>query len=350
MSEKTELPTPQKLREARAQGQVPRSRLFTSGLVSCAALAALGLTAPRSALRLRALCTHLLSAPELRSGAALEEALAALAACALPVLGAALAAALAGGLLCAGFELHLELLAPKAERLDPFAGLARLFGTKQLKEVARALLVAAVVAAVFWLGVREQLPQALQAIRLDGVAALGATLALLRPALLRAGAVLLALGVADFLLARARLRKELMMSRQEVKQEHKNSDGDPHQKQKRRAVHRQLAQGGPARGVQKATAIVVNPTHIAIALRYRPEECEAPYLVAKGREEDALQLRREAQALGIPIIKDVPLARALVHYDVGEEVPDELYRAAAAVLRVALELQDADPHPGSETP
>ena len=84
--------------------------------------------------------------------------------------------------------------------------------------------------------------------------------------------------------------------------------------------------------MQKATAVVVNPTHIAVALRYDEAECDAPYIVAKGREEDALKLRRAAESLGIPVVRDIPLARALVHYDVGEEVPEELYQAAAAVL------------------
>ena len=88
--------------------------------------------------------------------------------------------------------------------------------------------------------------------------------------------------------------------------------------------------------------MVVNPTHIAVALRYAPDECEAPYLVAKGREEDALAIRREAKALGISIVRDIPLARSLIHYDVGEEIPEELYRAAAAVLKVALEARDSD--------
>jgi type III secretion protein U len=93
--------------------------------------------------------------------------------------------------------------------------------------------------------------------------------------------------------------------------------------------------------VQKATAVVVNPTHIAVALRYAEGESDAPYIVAKGREEDALKIRKEAESLEIPVVRDTPLARALVHYDVGEEVPEELYQAAAAVLKVALEASGA---------
>jgi type III secretion protein U len=126
-----------------------------------------------------------------------------------------------------------------------------------------------------------------------------------------------------------------------VKNEHKESEGDPHHKHQRRALHRQLAAGGPARGVRAATAVVVNPTHIAVAHRYEPKECDAPYLVAKGRESDALALRRAAEQLGIPVVRDIPLARSLVQFDVGMEIPEELYQAAAAVLTAALDAGTA---------
>lgn len=130
------------------------------------------------------------------------------------------------------------------------------------------------------------------------------------------------------------------MSHDEVRQEHKSAEGDPHAKAHRKAQQRRLSAGGPTRGVGRATAVVVNPTHIAIAIRYDSHECEAPYIVAKGREEDAVKIRQEAKALGLPIVKDIPMARALIHYDVGDEVPEELYQAAAAVLTVAQKEAD----------
>jgi type III secretion protein U len=133
-----------------------------------------------------------------------------------------------------------------------------------------------------------------------------------------------------------------MMTREEVKQEHKDSEGDPRHKAERKALHRQILAGGRARGVQKASAVVINPTHIAVALRYDEEECDAPYLVAKGRDREAQAIRNQAQRLGIPVVQDIPLARSLVQFDVGEEIPEELYQAAAAVLKVAFESQSAD--------
>jgi type III secretion protein U len=159
--------------------------------------------------------------------------------------------------------------------------------------------------------------------------------------MVKMSALLLVLGIADWALAKKRHIKDLMMSHEEVKQEHKNAEGDPHQKSKRKSLQKQLMKGGPARGVKAATVVVVNPTHIAIALRYAEDECEAPYLVAKGQAEDALALRREAAARGISVVRDIPLARSLIHYDVGEEIPEELYQAAAAILKVALQESEA---------
>jgi type III secretion protein U len=157
----------------------------------------------------------------------------------------------------------------------------------------------------------------------------------------RALLVAAALGGLDLLLARRRHRRALRMSREEVRREHREQEGDPRHRAHRRAAHRRLVLAGRARGVKSASVVVVNPTHVAVGLRWASEECDAPYLVARGREEEAAALRAEALALGIPIVRDVALARGLVQYDVGEEIPEELYRAAAVVLERALDRAEA---------
>jgi type III secretion protein U len=182
---------------------------------------------------------------------------------------------------------------------------------------------------------RSQGPLILRSVSREGVGTFALVLRFLEGLLVRGCLTLLILGGLDYVLAWRRHRKELMMTRDELKKEHRESEGDPRHRAQRRALHRALALGGPARGVQRATAVVVNPTHIAVALRYAPDECEAPYLVAKAREGEAVVLRGEAQRRGIPVVRDVALARSLVNYDVGEEIPEELYRAAAVVLKLA---------------
>ncbi|MCA2977322.1 MAG: EscU/YscU/HrcU family type III secretion system export apparatus switch protein [Myxococcaceae bacterium] len=342
MSEKTHEPTEQKLRQARDEGNIPKSKLLSAAAVTLSGLVATGAFAPESAAALMAWTRRLLSLEAGAPEAELLEALAVLARCLAPTLAGALAGAFAAGLPMAGVQLNLKLVEPKLENLNPVEGFKKLFKARQLVDLGKSLLVAALVALLVWDAVEASAPAVFRALSHDAVTAFRVLLSLAWPPLIRAAAVLLVLGLLDYGLARLRHAKDLMMSHDEVKQEHKNSEGDPHTKGQRKHLMKQLAMGGPARGVQKATAVVVNPTHLAVALRYDEAECDAPYIVARGREEDALAIRTEAQALGVPVIRDVPLARSLIHYDVGEEIPEELYQAAAAVLRVALESTDAN--------
>jgi type III secretion protein U len=345
MSEKTEKPSVKRLRDARRRGQIPRSRLLSSSAVTLGGLLGFVSFAPEGFERLKEWTARLFLESE--PVGVWEEGLWLMARMAGPALGGALLAALVVSVAMVGLELNMEHLTPKLERISPAAGLKRLFSVRPVIETAKALLVTAVVAALVWSEVEEVGPEALRAVWLEATVGVSHLVARLAALATRLACVLLILGVADYGLARARHIKELMMTREEVKREYKESEGDPHHKAQRKALHRQFAQGGPARGVQKATAVVVNPTHIAVALRYDSQECEAPYLVAKGREADALALRREAQRHGISVIRDVPLARSLIHYDVGEQIPEELYQAAAVVLRVAMESRNTDSSPRS---
>jgi type III secretion protein U len=338
MSEKTHQPTPKKLRDAAKKGQIPRSKLFTSAATTLGGLVGTLVFAERSGVRLAGWLRGILTSPDAASGSALLASVEVLARCAAPTLGGALAGSLLASAATVGtLSFNTELVTPKLERLSPMEGAKRLFSMRQLVDVLKGIAIASLLFWLLWLTLREVAPAAFGVVHQPGALALRALLGFLAPVVLKAAVLLLVLGIADWALARRRHIKDLMMSTEEVKQEHKNAEGDPHQKGKRKALHKQLAAGGRARGVQKATAVVVNPTHIAVALRYAEDECDAPYIVARGREEDALKIRTEAAALGIPVVRDVPLARSLIHYDVGEEVPEELYQAAAAVLTVALE-------------
>ncbi|MBN1206788.1 MAG: EscU/YscU/HrcU family type III secretion system export apparatus switch protein [Myxococcaceae bacterium] len=347
MSEKTEKPSPKRLRDARRKGQIPRSRLLSSSAVTLGGVLGFTAFAPEGFARLKAWTSRLLLEPGAPN--ALEEGLWMLVRLSGPALGGALLASLVVSVATVGLELNPEHLAPKLERISPAAGLKRMFSVRSLVELLKALVVTGVVAALVWSEVEEAGPDALRAVWLEGAVGLNHLMGRLAPLATRLAWVLLVLGVADYALARSRHLKDLMMTREEVKREYKESEGDPHHKAQRKALHRQFAQGGPARGVQKATAVVINPTHIAVALRYDSQECDAPYLVAKGHEADALALRREAQGRGIPVVRDLPLARSLIHYDVGEQIPEELYQAAAVVLRVAMESRDTDGSPRSQT-
>lgn len=345
--EKTEQPTAKRLREARRNGQLPRSRLLTSSAVTLGGLLGFTAFAPEGFARLQE-WTARLFLEQASVGAGWEGLWLAARLCG-PALGGALAASLAVSVATVGFELNANHLAPKLERVSPSAGLKRLFSPRPLVELVKALGVVAVVAVLVWSEVEELGPDALRTAWLEGTEGLGLLVERLAALATRAAWVVVLLGVGDFALARRRHLKDLMMTREEVRREHKEREGDPRHKGQRKALHRQLAQGGPARGVHKATAVVVNPTHLAVALRYDVQECEAPYLVAKAREAEALSLREEARRLGIPVVRDIPLARSLIHYDLGEPIPEELYQAAAVVLRTAMESRSMDDPPRRQT-
>lgn len=346
MGEKTEKPTPKKLRDARKEGQIPRSRVLTAGCVVCSTLAVLGSSAPAAAARLGN-WTERLFLEQAFTPTLASDALMLLGHLTLPPLAAAFTSALLVGVFTAGLEFHAEGVQLKWDRLNPVAGLKRLFTLERLIEPLRAVLLLVALSLWFWIDAPEALGELLRAVRAAGGVPLLVVLELLSATALRASGLLILLGVADYAWERWQHVKRLRMSREDQKREHKDSEGDPQHKAQRKSLHRQLASGGPARGLQKATAVVVNPTHIAVALRYAPDECDAPYLVAKGREGDAFALRREATRLGLPVVKDIPLARSLIHFDVGEQVPEELYRAAAAVLKVAMESRETDERPRS---
>jgi type III secretion protein U len=346
--EKTEQPSSKRLREARRKGQIPRSRLLSSSAVTLGGLLGFTACAADGFHQLQDWTARLFL--EQQGLGAWEEGLWIAGRLCGPALGGALLASLGVSVATVGFELETGHAAPKLERISPAAGLKRLFSVRPLVETAKALAVVVLVAVLVWSEAEAVGPDVLRAAWLGGAEGLSFVVEHLARLATRLAWVVLVLGVGDYALARRRHVKDLMMSREEVKREHKESEGDPRHKGQRRALHRQLAQGGPARGVQKATAVVVNPTHLAIALRYDVEECEAPYLVAKAREADALALREEARRLGIPVVRDIPLARSLIHYDLGEPIPEELYQAAAVVLRTAMEARSVDDHPRRRTP
>jgi len=246
---------------------------------------------------------------------------------ALPAL-AALTAALASGALQTGGLCTLEPLAPRLARIDPVRGLARLFSLARLTDLGLGISKALLVAAAALHGWRTtaaalaQLPRS----EVPGLA-LGA---LLWPLAWRLAAVILLLAGADWLLVRWRLHRRLRMSRDQVRREAREDAGDPSLRAERRRIHRALAATAP---LARATCLIVNPTHVAVALHHRPGSGEAPRILAKGSGASAARLRSLARRAGIPIVSDPPLARALHRLaEVGDEIPEELYDAAAAVL------------------
>jgi type III secretion protein U len=342
MSDKTEQPTEKKKREAQKQGQVARSRHFSASASGWVALLAASSTLVGSAREVVGYTrSALLNAVELslQPAQALAQALHMLVRWGMPALVAAMLAGTVATALQVGIQFNLEGVQPKLERLDLSQGFKKLFSARNLIEVARSLIAFVMVAAIVWSALRESAPALARLASLEALSAMSVALGLVKHVAVKAAFTLFALGGLDLLYQRYQHQQSLMMTKEEVKQEHKNSEGDPHQKAKRKKLAKELLSAAGARGVKGATTVVVNPTHIAVALRYDTKLAEAPLIAARGRDEEAFAIRREAKRHGVPIVKDIPLARALINLQVGDEVPEELYQAVAGVLKVVIENQ-----------
>jgi flagellar biosynthetic protein FlhB len=337
--EKTEQPTEQRLRKARLEGD---SGLSTYAGQAAAFFVAL-LLLPSVAAATSARCSSWLKealvragerpAPTTFDGVALAKDVILLVA---PMLLATAAVVAVLGAIQTGGSIAIGKLAPDLAKLDPIAGLKKLVSVDRLFSVARALIAASAIAYLAYGQLKAHAADvAHTAGRLALVADLGGTIA---QRVARDAAILgLVMAGVDLFVVRRGWMKRLKMSRAEVKREHKESEGDPQMKAAReRARHELLAQATVAR-VKDASVVVVNPTHLASALKYAEDEDGAPVVVASGEGELAERIIRAAHDYGVPIVRDVPLAHALRELEVGDEIPEALYEAVAEILRAAWE-------------
>ncbi len=346
--ERTEKPTARRLEKAREQGQVPRSADLSAAAVLLAAGGALQfaggrlggelLNLMRSGLEIdREQALDPALATEALHSAALHGALA----CA-PILGMTLAAALVAPIALGGWNLSFKVLVPDFTRLDPIAGFGRMFSARGAMELLKALakfgVVASVAAWLLWRDAGELLALGAQ----SASAAIGHSVRLTGHALLLLGASLGLIAAVDVPWQLFQHGKRLRMSREEIREEMKESEGSPEMKGRIRTLQRELARRRMMHEVPKADVVVVNPTHYAVALRYDERRMRAPLVVAKGADLIAARIRELASEHSVPILEAPPLARALHrHVELGEEVPASLYVAVAQVLTWVYQLKTA---------
>lgn len=257
-----------------------------------------------------------------------------------PVLAAAFFVALFSTVAQGGFVFATEALTPDWARLNPVNNLRQLFSLAGLSRVLKSLLPSAVI---FYLALRVVLryaPLILHSSRLHSRAALALMGELCFSLAWQSALVLLVWSAADFLLQRQTYEKSLRMSKQEVKQELKDTDGNPVIRGRIRRMRRELHRRSLRKDVERATAVVTNPTHYAVALEYRPATMAAPVVVAKGRNLIALKIKELARWYEVPIVENPPLAQALYKAaDVGQMIPPNLYAAVAEILAFLYRAQ-----------
>jgi flagellar biosynthetic protein FlhB len=342
--DKTQEATPERRRQAREEGQFPRAKDTGAVAASVALLLGLSVFGDSFVAELRNFALRCFRDTGSVANAGFDvighQAAITLVGIIGPVAVIAAVAAVAAGVWEAGFNPQIELAMPKWERLDPISRLGQLFSPKAA--AASTALSLGRVGAVGFVGyriVQSELPklERLSTARLSD-AALATAEALSRLCLwcTLALAVLTAL---DYGYNWMRHEKSIMMSLDELKREHQQQEGDPRLKARQRARARERIRRGLKKQVTEADVVIANPTHISIALRYRPAQ-GAPQVLARGFDEVALYMRQIADENGVPIVENKPLARALAQVKVGKVIPLELYAAVAEVLAFVYRLKN----------
>ncbi|MDH4190741.1 MAG: flagellar biosynthesis protein FlhB [Betaproteobacteria bacterium] len=344
--EKTLPASPRRLEKARAEGRVPRSAELGTAFALLAALAALGWGGAELVQRLGALLGAGLRIERstVFDTAALGERFASLALEALmvaaPVFATLILAGIAAPLAVGGWVLSGEALAPRFSRIDPLAGLGRIFSLHGLTELSKALgkaLLFGAAAALFIWSHRDAAATLAAVALAPALGATGELLLGLLGALFAAAALVAAI---DVPLQIWRYRSQLRMSMQELREETRETEGDPHLRARIRSQQREIARRRMMSEVPKADVVVTNPTHYAVALAYREGTHRAPTVLAKGAGEIAARIREIAARHEVPRLEAPPLARALYrHVEIGEEIPRSLYDAVALVLAWVFQVK-----------
>ena len=348
-SQKTEDPTPKKLEDSRKKGQVAKSQEINHWFIILGLGLILTILAPAMAGGVtEALRRFVGKAAQLPTDGGimpvLTDTLLEMLWVLLLPMGLLVIAALAANFMQFGFLLSAENLKPKAEKVSPIKGAKRLFSSRALvdfaKGIAKLSLVGLVAFLVIW-PEHDSLPQLVEIglvaqLEVLQVYAIKVTVAVL--------AVMTVIAALDFMYQRYKHHEEMKMSKQEIKDEFKQSEGDPQVKQRLRQLRMEKSRKRMMAAVPQADVVVTNPTHFAVALAYTHGEMAAPTVVAKGIDEVARRIREVAEANDVPLVENPPLARALhASVELDQEIPAEHYKAVAEIIGYVMRLKGRMP-------
>ena len=343
--EKTEPASPRRLEKAREEGQVARSRELVTFVMLATGLACLWSmgesmavqlgSALRNGLQFERAAAFDTSHMMVQAGNAVLHALQAL----IPLLALMVVAALVAPMLLGGWLLSAKSLAPKFSKLNPIAGIGRMFSAETLAELIKTIVKSLLVGSIAWWVISGNL-QIIMALMSEPVhEALAHTLKIVASSCALIIGSLLLVAAIDVPYQLWSHHKKLRMSREDLRQEQKESDGDPQVKAQIRRQQQQMAKRRMMAEVPKADIIVTNPTHFAVALKYSDKDMRAPRVIAKGTDLVALRIRELAKEHHIPVLEAPPLTRALYrHTRLDAEIPVALYAAVAEVLAWAYQL------------
>ena len=346
LEDRTEQATPEHRKEARKKGQVAKSTDITSAAVLLSALAVMKFSAPMMMGQLSSATSHFLGnlssfqpTPEGSRQVFMEASAFGLKALA-PVLGAIALAGVVSNVAQVGLAFNLQPLAPDLTRIDPLKGMVRMFSPRSLVELLKSLAKVCILGIVVWIFLRDNAHTvvALGTVPQDEAGRVAGDL--IWRMCIRVVSVILVIASLDYIYQRMQFEKSIRMTKQEVKEEYKRSEGDPQIRSAIRQRQREAAKRRMMQDVATADVVITNPTHYAVALKYDGAKMAAPVVVAKGQRLIAQRIKEIAREHHVPLVENKPVARALfASAEIGDSVPVELYQAVAEILAFVYRLK-----------
>jgi flagellar biosynthetic protein FlhB len=343
--DKTEEPTQKRLDDARRKGQVWKSRDFTGVVVFLVGLGTLKGMAPTIRYELNKLCSfafdkvaHPVDLEHATYGMTLMAAQSVVV-LTLPVVAACAVAGALVDFLQVGPLFSVESVMPKADKLNIINGIKNMFSKKQLVELLKSSVKIGVTGYVVYGVVRDAMPMVAETIHGTADTMLDVLAELIERIAIRVSVLFFMFAGFDLWFQRRSYMQQMMMSKEEIKREYKESEGDPHHKAKRRELHHEILEGAQMQQVKKSDVVVTNPDHVAVAIKYDKEADGAPRVICKGVDSRAEAIKALAKEGDVPLLRNVPLAHALLRVEAGEEIPETLYDAVAEVLQFVYGLR-----------
>jgi type III secretion protein U len=344
--EKTEQPTPKRLRDAKKKGQVAYSRDFTSTVLLIGVFFYIGLKWWDSVANLQEFLVFPIpffgSPFRLGVGAVMQGCFAELIKLLLPILGIVAAFAIAAGFIQVGAIFTTEPVKPDLKKLNPIEKFKQIFSKKNIFEFLKSTLKVTFLGILIYRLIKSRLDEMIL-LPYSGVSGL---MAFIGPTMKSFASVVIfayvVVAVADIFFQRRDFNKKMMMSKSEIKREYKEMEGSPEIKSKRKQLHQEMMQEAPAQRTKRSSALITNPTHLAVAILYEEEITPLPVVLAKGEGILAAEMIEIARSEGIPIMRNVPLAHALMDStNLMEYIPSQLLEPVAEVLRWVADLKES---------
>jgi type III secretion YscU/HrpY family protein len=346
MAEKTEKATPKKLRDARKKGQVAKSQDFPAAFTFVVSIAATVVAGGYIYQQLFAYFSWVFSAISgnidltTRAGSFLEQAMMVIMNCSVPIMVLTALVGILVSFLTIGPCFSMEAMKPDIKRLNPVTNIKNMFKFKTVFEVLKSIMKIGGAVILIYSVVHTSLQELIATAAMPIMGIVGVISSFLVQVAIRVGIFFLIIALLDLVYQKYNFGKEMKMEKYEVKQEYKDTEGDPHIKSKRRQLTQEIAyQDGPS-ATKRARAVVINPVHIAVAIEYKETEEPAPRIVTMGQGVVAEQIIKLAQEFQIPIMRNVELAQALYQKGkIGEYIPEETYRAMAEILKWLAKIE-----------